>query len=134
VEDAQRTVLIRLAFAALGFVTVLAAQPATPGQQARIVKLQNALRAPCCWNEPVARHQSEVAEQMRAEITGFVMQGRSDSEILDYYKQKYGLRILVEPEGRLWWVMHGVPLAALGAGLVIVAILLKRWLRPPASS
>ena len=71
---------------------------------------------------------------MREEIAGFVNEGKTDQEVLDYYKQKYGLRILVEPEGALWWWMHVVPFVVLGIGAVVVVFLLKRWLRPlPAS-
>ena len=71
---------------------------------------------------------------MRQEIAGFVDAGRTDQEVLDYYKQKYGLRILVEPEGALWWWMHVVPFVVLGIGTVVVGFLLKRWLKPlPAS-
>jgi len=71
---------------------------------------------------------------MRGEIADFVNAGKSDQEVLDFYKRKYGLRILVEPEGALWWWMHAVPFAVLAIGAVVVVFLLKRWLRPlPAS-
>jgi cytochrome c-type biogenesis protein CcmH len=126
-------VKIRLVFAILSLAAALSAQ--TNGdRQARVLKLESSLLAPCCWAEPVSTHRSEVALQMREEIAGFVNQGKTDQEVLDYYKQKYGLRILVEPEGALWWWMHVVPFVVLGIGAVAVVFLLKRWLRPlPAS-
>ena len=124
---------IRLVFAILSLAAALPAQ--TSGdRQARVLKLESSLLAPCCWAEPVSTHRSEVALQMREEIAGFVNEGKTDQEVLDYYKQKYGLRILVEPEGALWWWMHVVPFVVLGIGAVVVVFLLKRWLRPlPAS-
>ena len=124
---------IRLVFAILSLAAALSAQ--TSGdRQARVLKLESSLLAPCCWAEPVSTHRSEVALQMREEIAGFVNQGKTDQEVLDYYKQKYGLRILVEPEGALWWWMHVVPFVVLGIGAVVVVLLMKRWLRPiPAS-
>lgn len=124
---------IRLVFAILSLAAALSAQ--TGGdRQARVLKLESSLLAPCCWAEPVSTHRSEVALQMREEIAGFVNAGKTDQEVLDYYKQKYGLRILVEPEGALWWWMHVVPFVVLGIGAVVVVFLLKRWLRPlPAS-
>jgi cytochrome c-type biogenesis protein CcmH len=126
-------VKIRLVFAILSLAAALSAQ--TSGdRQARVLKLESSLLAPCCWAEPVSTHRSEVALQMREEIAGFVNQGKTDQEVLDYYKQKYGLRILVEPEGALWWWMHVVPFVVLGIGAVVVVLLMKRWLRPlPAS-
>ena len=122
---------IRLVFAILGLAAALSAQT---DRQARVLKLESSLLAPCCWAEPVATHRSEVALQMREEIAGFVNEGKTDQEVLDYYKQKYGLRILVEPEGALWWWMHVVPFVVLGIGAIVVVFLLKRWLKPlPAS-
>lgn len=104
-------------------------------QQRRIEKLENSLLAPCCWSEPIATHRSEVALAMKAEIAKLVAEGKSDREILDLYKDRYGLRILVEPEGARWWWMHIVPLVVIMLGLIIVIYLVKRWLRPiPASS
>ena len=124
---------IRIIFAVLGFAVALWGQPPAD-RQARVLKLENSLLAPCCWAEPVSRHRSEVALQIRQEIAGFVDEGKTDREILDYYKQRYGLRILVEPEGGLWWLMHVVPFVVLGLGVVVVGFVLKRWLRPiPAS-
>jgi cytochrome c-type biogenesis protein CcmH len=112
---------------------VLSAQVSS-GRQRRIEKLENSLLAPCCWAEPVARHRSDVALEMRGEIVQFVAEGRSDREILDFYKQKYGSRVLVEPEGARWWWMHVVPLAVLALGLLAVLMLLRKWLKPrPAS-
>ncbi|MCL6546861.1 MAG: cytochrome c-type biogenesis protein CcmH [Bryobacteraceae bacterium] len=111
----------------------LVGQTALPNEE-RIRKLENSLLAPCCWAEPIAQHRSDVALQMKREIEDFVRQGKTDREILDFYKQKYGARVLVEPEGALWWWMHVVPFAVLAASLAVVGLVLRRWLRPlPAS-
>lgn len=105
-----------------------------PEARKRIEALENRLLAPCCWAETIAGHRSEVALQMKAEIAAFVAEGRTDRQILDHYKQQYGERILVEPEGARWWVMNVVPLSMLGCGVLVVAFVLRRWLRPlPAS-
>lgn len=101
-------------------------------QQRRIDRLQNAVLAPCCYTEPVSRHQSEVAVKMRAEIRDWVKQGRSDREILDIYKRRYGTRVLVEPEGAPWWLVHMVPLLVLALGTALVVWLLVRWRAGPS--
>jgi len=126
-------VKLRLILLTLGLAAILPGQ-ATVNRQARILKLEESLLAPCCWAEPISKHRSDVALQMRAEITGFVNEGRSDQEVLDFYKQKYGLRILVEPQGAAWWWMHVVPVVMLGLGAIVVILVLKRWMKPlPAS-
>ena len=56
-----------------------------PAQQERIHQLQDSMLAPCCWAESVAVHRSEPAMQMRLEIKKFVLEGKTDREILDYY-------------------------------------------------
>ena len=117
----------------LGLVGVLVAQ-SRPEFQPRQEKLEKSLLAPCCWSEPIATHRSEVALEMRAEIARFLGEGKSDREILDYYKARYGERILVEPEGAKWWWMHVVPVLMLFGGLGVTVFVLKKWLRPlPAS-
>jgi len=101
----------------------------TEAQRARAEALEHRLMAPCCWSETVAEHRSEIALEMRAEIEQMVAEGKSDREILDYYKAQYGMRILTEPEGGLFVVMNVVPVVVLVAGLVIVAALIRRWAR-----
>ncbi|MFZ5927275.1 MAG: cytochrome c-type biogenesis protein [Acidobacteriota bacterium] len=96
----------------------------------RIRALQEKLIAPCCWSESVAMHRSEVAAEMRAEIARMVNEGRSDSEILDFYKAKYGKRILMEPEGELRVWAYTIPIAAAVVGLGLVVWLIRRMVRP----
>lgn len=117
----------------LALAAILHAQT-PPSNGDRIRKLENSLLAPCCWAEPIAQHRSDVALQMKREIEEFVRMGKTDREILDYYKAKYGARVLVEPEGALWWWMHVVPFVVFGASLLVVGVVLRRWLKPlPAS-
>jgi len=114
------------------FLASLTGQPSAD-QEARIRRLERRLLAPCCYSESVADHRSEVAVQMRQEIRQMVREGRSDQEILDYYKSRYGVRVLAEPEGELWWVMNVVPVVALAVGLVIVLMVVRRWYKRTAA-
>lgn len=95
----------------------------------RIRALQEKLVAPCCWSESVASHRSEIAAEMRAEISRMVAEGKSDREILDYYKAKYGARILMEPEGELRLWAYTIPVVATIAGLAFVIWIIRRMLR-----
>lgn len=96
----------------------------------RIRALQEKLIAPCCWSESVAAHRSEVAAEMRAEIARMVQEGRSDREILDFYKAKYGTRILMEPEGQLRLWAYTIPILVSILGLGLVVWLIRRMIRP----
>jgi len=126
----RRNTMLALTAALVVLVAALWGQ-----DRGRIRALQEKLIAPCCWSESVAMHRSEVAAEMRAEIARMVQEGRSDREILDFYKAKYGARILMEPEGQLRIWVYTIPAAAAIAGLVLVVWIIRRMLRPlPESS
>ncbi|MBI4876481.1 MAG: cytochrome c-type biogenesis protein CcmH [Acidobacteria bacterium] len=101
----------------------------TPAEKARAANLQKTLLAPCCWSEPISAHRSEVALEMRAEVNRMVAAGKSDREILDHYKSRYGMRILIVPEGERSFWMYVIPPVAALAGLGWVVWVLRRWLR-----
>jgi cytochrome c-type biogenesis protein CcmH/NrfF len=118
-------------------IVIVALAMLVPSQTERIKALEDKLLAPCCYSEPVSRHRSEVALQMRAEIGRWVAEGKSDREIVDTYKRRYGARVLIEPEGGSRWLVHTVPIAAFIAGLVLTALLVRRMAAkpgPPATS
>jgi cytochrome c-type biogenesis protein CcmH/NrfF len=100
-------------------------------QQARVDRLEHAVLAPCCYTEPVAIHQSEIAVKMRLEIAKWVAAGRSDREIIDTYIALYGSKVLVDPRTlpRGWILVF--PWFVLILGMFLVAWLLKRWRAGP---
>jgi cytochrome c-type biogenesis protein CcmH len=121
---------IMLAALVLVFGAAAAWAQASATDEARVLRLQKSLLAPCCWNEAVATHRSEVSLTMRAEINRMVAEGKTDQQVLDYYKQQYGLRILVEPEGSTWWWMHVMPIVAIALGVLGVLWFIRRLRRP----
>ena len=73
--------------------------------EAQLRRLQGRFLAPCCWQESLAVHQSEIAVELRAEIARLAAAGRTENEIVDTLVARYGERILVEPRGtRLRWL------------------------------
>jgi cytochrome c-type biogenesis protein CcmH/NrfF len=124
--------LIQLLFLALLPALVLA--ETAEKQQARVERLEHAVLAPCCYTEPVAIHQSEIAVKMRLEIAKWVAAGRSDREIIDTYVGLYGSKVLVDPRTvpRGW--MPFFPWLVLILGMFLVAWLLKRWHAAPRTA
>ena len=59
-----------------------------------IVDLEQSLMATCCWSGTVYDHGNK---EMEIEIAGMVNTGKTKTEILDYYKGKYGERVLAIP-------------------------------------
>ena len=85
------------------FTTLLALAPlcsatAAFAADSRVALLERSLLAPCCYKEPVSRHQSEVSTKMKLEIARWVGEGKSDAEILNIYRARYGDRVVTAPE------------------------------------
>ncbi len=93
------------------------------------------LRCVVCQSLSVADSPSETANQMRGIIRERLAAGDSPEQVKAYFVEKYGLWILLAPPRQgfnlLVWV---VPFVALGAGLVLVLLLVRRWSRRPADA
>lgn len=91
-------------------------------------KLFSMFIAPCCWRENLLVHHSPKADEMRAEIGRWIADGRSDDEIKKKLVDQYSLRILSMPEGaRAQW-LSWMPIAAVSAGLGMIALFVRRSL------
>ena len=118
----------------LGFAGVFAfpAYSETPGdQEARIVQLEDGILAPCCYTEPVSRHQSEIAMKMRLEIARWVAAGKTDQDILDTYVRQYGSRVLVDPRTKPGWWTPWIPWLTAIFAVVLGLWLLQHWRAKP---
>ncbi len=124
--------LIQLFFVALLPSLVLA--ETAEQQRARVDRLEHAVLAPCCYTEPVAIHQSEIAVKMRLDIARWVAAGRSDREIIDTYVALYGSKVLVDPRTLPRGWMPFFPWLVLILGMFLVVWLLKRWRAAPRSA
>ena len=95
----------------------------------RAQQLDRQLIAPCCWTSTLNEHFSPESEEMKMEIRQRLAQGQNEAEILGYFEQKYGERVLSEPKATgfnlaVWFF----PIVALTLG----GFLLMYVLRKPA--
>src|SRR5439155_7763264 len=88
------------------------------------------LRCVVCQNLSVADSPSEMASQMRAIVRERLEAGETPAQVREYFVERYGEWILLAPRrtgfNLLVW---GFPLAAMGVGFTVVALLLRRWTR-----
>ena len=111
---------------ALGLLLALSNGPALAAEDVyseRTVDIARQLSCPVCEGQTVADSNSRVALEMMQAVESQVQAGRSDDEIFDYFRARYGDEVLVEPprEGinlALWWL----PVVALLLGLGVVAL------------
>jgi cytochrome c-type biogenesis protein CcmH len=94
--------------------------------QIRFHRICRTLIAPCCWSQPVDVHLSPAADQARTEVAAMIRAGKSDRQILDSFIERYGERILAEPEGTQWIVLTTVPILTLLFGTVVLGWFLSR--------
>lgn len=109
---------------------------AVPVDEKTVHDVAAQLRCVVCQSLSVADSPSETASQMRGIIRERLAAGESPAEVRAYFVEKYGEWILLSPPksgfNLLVWV---VPFAGLGLGLVLVAVVLRRWSRkiPPGA-
>lgn len=102
------------------------------GERDRTSELQQRLRCPVCKSVSIDESQSQTAVAMRAAVAEQVRAGRSDAEVINYFRARYGDWVLLDPPVRgstaLLWLL---PAAAAIAG---VAILLARARRDSSAA
>ena len=125
-----------LAALVLGFTLLITNSTGAPDlkQTERIRKIQDSLLSPCCYGGQVSTHMSDIAAQMRQEITQMVLDGRSDREIRDFYVRQYGQQVLAEPEGRKRLVLYGLPVTITVLGSLFVVAFSERLCMPNLKS
>jgi cytochrome c-type biogenesis protein CcmH len=91
--------------------------------------VEGRLMAPCCWQQTIDIHQSEVARSMRQEVRRRLLAGQTPNEVLAVFVKRYGPRILaIPPENPIKKVATFL-WAAFGVAGVGAVGLLVRWRR-----
>lgn len=92
-------------------------------------RIEGRLLAPCCWNQTLDTHGSEIAYALRREIRTRLKAGETPAQVEADLIDRYGPRLRAVPDGvplegaaLLGWA--GIGLAGVG-----LAVLLVRWRR-----
>jgi len=110
----------------------------------RVEALSSRIICNCdCGNKIVSTCYCGVADSFRQEIAARIAAGDSDDQVLAYFVDKYGERILSAPTPQGFnLAAWAAPAVFLAGGLLLAAFLLRRWSRrgrlapdvpPPAS-
>ena len=100
--------------------------PLTHNQVQLIRKIEGRLMAPCCYTQTIRDHDSQVALQMRDQVTAFVAAGQSEQEIVTYYRTKYGETILVVPDGLEGQFLTILPIFAFLLSVAVLVMFIRR--------
>jgi len=97
-----------------------------PALEARYQALIHELRCVQCEDNTVADSDAPIAADIRREIRGMLLAGKSDRQIRDFYVSRYSEFILFKPRWSLrnaW--LWGLPAILLAIGAVVAVRILK---------
>ena len=90
-------------------------------EEQRANSINKILMCPVCPGESIDQSQNDLAINMKEIVKQHIAGGKTDDQILDYFVQRYGVVVLMEPPreglGILVWT---VPLAAFGVAVISV--------------
>ena len=96
----------------------------------RMHQLNNQLMCPVCDAQTIDGSNAQISKDMRAKVQELLNEGKSNSEIKDYFVLRYGEDILAAPKGigfnLLAWIM---PVFIFLAGISIAFLALKNMRR-----
>lgn len=126
---------LALLLALLAAAPVAAQQSATPVSDKEAYEIASQLRCVVCQNLSVADSPSEMAVQMRVIVRERLRAGERPEQVIQYFVDRYGEWILLSPRRRgfnlLVWI---APIVAVGLGLVVAGVLVRRWSRRSAAA
>lgn len=128
----------RLRYALLALSLALALTPAIGRADPlddQVREIAKRLQCPVCQSVSVADSPSTLAEQMRGIIRKKLEAGESPDQIVQYFVERYGDGVLIEPPRRglglaVWWA----PVVILAGGAGLLVALLRAWVRPRAAA
>jgi cytochrome c-type biogenesis protein CcmH len=92
----------------------------------RTERLQNALRCPVCQGLSVAASPSDAARAMGNRIEELVREGYTEEQVTEYFVDRYGAWVELEPPTEEHPALFLAPLFLMGVGLIGLFI----WARP----
>ncbi|TRW50553.1 cytochrome c-type biogenesis protein CcmH [Aliidiomarina halalkaliphila] len=95
----------------------------TAEQERRFSQLTGELRCPKCQNQSIADSDAPLAQDMRQRVYQMIMEGRSNAEIIEFMKVRYGDFVHYRPPvNRSTLVLWFGPFVALFIGMVAVVV------------
>src|SRR5690348_10933621 len=120
--------LIALMVAAWSISYIYAARNQTLDQ--RVQEVASQIKCPVCQGESIADSKADLARQMRSQVRQQLQEGKSEQDVLSYFRDHYGDDILLSPQsqgfGLFSWL---VPLLLVLGGCGLVYLTLRDWKR-----
>lgn len=99
----------------------------TTEQEQRYHRLTNELRCLVCQNQSIAESNAPLAQDLKERVRRQISEGRSDEEIRNYMRDRYGDFVLYKPPfNAVTAVLWISPLILLGIGAIWLALRMRR--------
>lgn len=106
-----------------------------PALEQRLLALTADLRCVVCQNESLAESRAPLAKDLRDEVRGLMRQGRTDDEVVNYLKARYGDFVLYRPPFKpVTYLLWLGPALFLGIGGLAWFVAIRRRQRALATS
>lgn len=117
-------------------IPVLAAQVTEDPLERQMLEIAKDLRCTVCQNQPVSESNAELAQDMRSIIREQIKAGKTRSEIMNYFVERYGDYVLMKPptsgSGTMIWLAPFILIIVVGAsGFAFLRRRLRPSLPPP---
>lgn len=93
----------------------------SPEQEVLFNKLSGELRCLVCQNQAISDSNAGLAQDLRKEIHGMILKGKTEDEIITFMIERYGDYVLYRPQFKpLTWMLWFGPVIAFILGLFYV--------------
>jgi cytochrome c-type biogenesis protein CcmH len=118
------------------FTGVALAQDNTPPTDDEVNAVAHKLYCPVCENTPLDVCPTDACKDWREQIREMLAEGKTEDQILKYFADQFGDRVLAAPplSTKFNWLIYLLPPAIILAGAVILFRSLKEWTKPKAAA
>ena len=124
----QRLALALLLIAASFYAAALVRAQGTYPTDDDVNAVAKKLYCPVCPNTPLDVCETQACADWRQQIREQLADGWTEDQVMDYFVEQYGERVLAEPERSgftsLVWIL---PMVALALGLIVAVQALRSW-------
>lgn len=102
----------------------------SPQQRENFLQLTAELRCPMCQNQNIADSDAMIAHDMRRKVYSLLKQGKSEQEVIDYMKARYGDFVHYKPPVTVatLWLWLGPVLFIV---IALIVVIRRRSVTPP---
>jgi len=102
----------------------------TPAQRESFLKLTAELRCPMCQNQNIADSDAMIAHDMRRKVYALLKQGKTEQEVIDFMKSRYGDFVHYQPPvtAATLWLWAGPVLFIF---IALIVVIRRKSITPP---